>query len=364
MSEPVRQHYIPKSYLKYFATEEKDNFIVDIYDERNEKLLPRQDISSICLKRNLYTLDSEDPNKKYFLELFYAEHVDQHFSEIHDLLTDPEVTTISIEQKQKIISCLLSLYFRTTKFLNGGYSFFERFIDRALSMQPDKEEMSVVYLEQRFKFKRSEVHLFKAKMKEEFRHAFVLSHVEQWTNFFHNKLQNGITICKITEDVNLITSDNPVIIESYDPTRRFNLYDETNIIQVPIDQKHYLFVQPNEVGHAPLNIVRSDRDARSAVTNNRLMQKNSERWIISDVGGIERHLQEQIKYDAPTAENLAYPAKLRSQGEHYAMIVALSAKHGGIKKPEVIARAEEFAKLDIFKDDANFKQFLTKLKQP
>jgi hypothetical protein len=202
MNEPIKQHYIPQSYLKYFATEEKGVYLVDVYDESEAVLLRRQNIANICYKKNLYTLDTADPKKKYFLETFYAQNVDNHFTEIHDILTDPNILVITAEQKHKIISCFLSLYFRTTKFLHGRFVVFERFLEFVLNREPTKEDLSFTFSGRKYSFKRSEIVQFKSMVKEEFRQDYILSHLEYWTNYFQKKLQNGLSVCRITGDIN------------------------------------------------------------------------------------------------------------------------------------------------------------------
>jgi hypothetical protein len=361
MNEPIKQHYIPQSYLKYFATENCGDFIVDVYDPRIGTRLRKQNISGICFKRHLYTLKNVPPDKKYFVEKFYAEHVDTNFTSIHSILTNPNIQYITLEQKEMIILSLLSLYFRTTKFLQGSIVMIEKMIDEIVVNS--KEEVIHFSLENiKYTFKKSEIDQFKNELKEEHRLSFVLSHVEYWQDFYKKKLKNGMQVCKIVDDGHLITSDNPVIINSYND-EKFNLYNSKNIIQIPIDKNHYLFLLPDEDKVDPLFIARGDRDKRFALTNNKQMEDRSERWIISDLGGIDKHLDEQERYGEKSTENLLEVNKMRERAKYFVIINELSNKYGGnMHVPEILQLFDKYSTLEIFKDDPSFWQLYNKLK--
>jgi hypothetical protein len=361
MNEPVRQHYIPQSYLKYFATEVKGDFLIDAYDIRTGKALKNKNISTICFKKHLYTLDNMPADKKYFVEKFYADHVDSNFTEIHKILTDPKVEFITIEQKEKIILSLLSLYFRTTKFLHGSFSVLDKIIDGLVESSTDKE-IRFTYEGERHVFNKNEANEFKNKLKEEQRMSFVLSHLEYWEDFYTRKLKNGLMVCKM-EDVQLITSDNPVIIGSYDRRRRFHIYDPTNIIQIPIDKEHYLFLTPDEDEVDPLFVARGIRDKWFALECNKEMENKSERWIISELGGIEKHLEQQIVFGSENAEAIAMVERQSNQLVYYKKLKDLSDKYkGNMLAPEVIKLWDEYSQLDLFKDDLSFMEVYRKLK--
>ncbi len=360
MNDPVRQHYIPQSYLKYFATQEKDKFFVEVYDKRDGTFLPKQNISSICFKRDLYTIKTKDPAQNYFLEHFYANNIDNQFTEIHDILVNPDIQKITEDQKQAILSCLLSLYFRTTKFLHGSYTFLERIIDEVVSNNPDEEDLSFTLEKTRYEFKKSNLSAFKAELREDTRVSYVLSQLGYWEDFYRRKLNNGLLVCKVSDE--LITSDNPVIISS-PVNSRFHLYDETNIIQIPIDKNHYLFMLPDNEDVDPLFIARGSRDKMFALTNNSQMERLSERWIISDLGGIKKHLADQAKYNDPE-EAGKYVEEIKVKVAYWQKFDNLSVKHGGnLKAPEILALLEEYNKMELFQDDENFLRIYNEVKK-
>ena len=118
MSNPVHQHFIPKSYLKNFALEKDKKFFVEAKLKREDSPKDRLlSINDICVDKNIYTLPIEEENdKKYSLEKFYAEKVDSLYPWIYKKLTDPNVVYINSFERAQIIMITMSLFFRTPKF--------------------------------------------------------------------------------------------------------------------------------------------------------------------------------------------------------------------------------------------------------
>lgn len=364
MSEPIRHHYIPRSYLKYFATKIKNEYFSDIYDARESRLLRNQNISSFCFKKDLYSLKSSDPKLRFFLEKFYATDVDAYFSEIHDLLVNPSVINISKDQKEKIISCLLSLYFRTTKFLHGGWNLFEDIFEEVLRNKPNEENLSFVVNKTKYEFRRSDADSFKSNTKEEFRQQYILSQFEMWLRYYEGKLLNGMSVYKVSDDIKLITSDNPVIIGS-SVGNRFHLFDPTNIIQIPIDSNHFLFIMPDEDQMDPLRIVRADRDKWFALTNNSQMETLSERWIIAPTNGIEAHLEQQIRLNSPGSEEADIYLDQLKQKFHFSIeLKMLMDKHrGNIYHSDIFKFLEKCSSIESLKSDTDFQSLYSRLKK-
>ena len=132
MSNPIKQHYIPRSYLKNFAVEgRKRNHFVDVYKMDNDMLLEQISTKDICFEKNIYTIPAESNEIKYALEKHYAENVDSEFPKVYKLLIDQKLLTVTQEQKIQILYVCLSLYFRTPRILNHQKSFNNQIFDTA-----------------------------------------------------------------------------------------------------------------------------------------------------------------------------------------------------------------------------------------
>jgi hypothetical protein len=92
------------------------------------------------------------------------------------------------------------------------------------------------------------------------------------------------------------------------------------------------------------------------------MEKLSERWIITDINGVDRHLEEQAKANAPTAENLELVAKIKKQEPFLRKLMAIADKNNSnYAHPEVINYLKEIKEMDIFKNDPMMKEWFLRL---
>lgn len=300
-NKPDHQHFIPRSYLRNFAQSKKDKKFVEVADIvfKNISLASTK---NICVKKGLYTLkDMQD--EAYALEKYYAEHVDSIYPEVYNLLIDKNTTIISNRQKHKIINTILSLYFRTPKFLHAHNKFTAKAIDRLIDYYPDEEEnIKINYLGQKLEFLRSETEEIKRKIFEQNREEFLLTHFDAWHQFVSFKYQSAISVFEIKGDIELITSDNPVDIHS-GVQNSFYLFDPTNVIQIPLDRRHYLFIYPNTEKGQSNKIFREVRDKTFALVLNHSIHKNAEMWIIGYPNTVEKHIKDQKKYNEPNEEN-------------------------------------------------------------
>lgn len=127
MNSPIRQHFIPRSYLNNFAKHEKpDKYFV--FARRKEGVI-KISTKDICVEKNLYTLPTNEQTKKFAIEKFYADNVDSVFPEVYRILTNDSLVSIDFETRLKIINTALSLYFRTPKFLNKQNKIFEDLVN-------------------------------------------------------------------------------------------------------------------------------------------------------------------------------------------------------------------------------------------
>jgi len=111
MSDPVKQHFIPRSYLKNFAIEKDNNFFLEAFNKATNKVDHFINVNNLCVKKNIYTINNEKINDKYALEKHYALNVDGIYPEIYNALIDPAITHIDPEFKTKIIVCLFIILF-------------------------------------------------------------------------------------------------------------------------------------------------------------------------------------------------------------------------------------------------------------
>ena len=72
-NEPIKQQYIPRSYLKNFGVEGNNgNYFVDAYRLEDDLLLEQISTKSICFQKNLYTIPNAEIDRKYDLEYHFC----------------------------------------------------------------------------------------------------------------------------------------------------------------------------------------------------------------------------------------------------------------------------------------------------
>ncbi|RPD43402.1 DUF4238 domain-containing protein [Paracnuella aquatica] len=358
-NKPNHQHFIPRSYLRNFAQQKKDKRFVDAVEIASKKKLYLS-TKDICVKSGLYTLPQTGSNDPYTLEKYYATHVDEEYPKVYELLLDKSRTHISSKQKHKILHTLLSLYFRTPKFLHAHNDLIDRIIDRAVELTDEaKQEINIDFEGKPLVFLRDEVDAIKKKLREENRQIFISTHLDYWHRFVAYKYKCAISVFEVEGDIDLITSDNPVNIHSA-VQNRFQLFDPTNIIQIPLDRRHFLFVFPNTEEAETNRINRGIRDKYFALTSNLQTQRSAEKWIIGYPGTVEKHFEDQQRYGEFNEENLKALKNMEQKAKLMVGLLAV-AQANGFFSQAVANKVKEFRKLECFEGDHELNNLVLEL---
>lgn len=358
-NKPKHQHFIPRSYLKNFAEQKKDKRFVEAFDIKSKTKLYLS-TKDICVKSHLYTLPKTAKGDAFALENYYAQHVDEVYPEVYQLLIDKSKTSISKNQKHKILNTILSLYFRTPKFLNTQNSLSDSLIDRAMELTPEeKQEISIDFNGTQLKFKREEVDDIKRTLREKNHQIFLLTHFDIWHQFVSYKYKCGISIFEVDRDIDLITSDNPVNIHSV-VQNKFNLFDPTNVIQVPIDRRHFLLVFPNTEEDQTSKIHRGIRDKYFALTSNLQTETSAEDWVLGFPGTVEKHFVDQKKYTENNDENSKVVENFKQKAKLMRELLSV-AKINGFFSWAVARKVKEFRNLDCLKGDYELHKIILEL---
>ncbi len=364
MQNPIKQHYIPRSYLKNFALEgKKGKQFVDVFKLDDEILLKSVNTKNICFKKNIYTIPSELDETKYALEKHYAEHVDSEFPKIYKLLTDENVLVVTLEQKKQILYVFLSLYFRTPKILNLQNELNNEIFDTAAYTVDENGLIKMDLYGEKIKFHINDIEQIKKNYSERARISFLVNHLEQWPQFVEYKNDCTINIIKISDsDAPLITCDNPVIIRHMVTNKFCDIYDVNSVITIPLDPIHFIEIHPNKYANGQTRINRITQDSDFAFTTNKMTQENAEKLLIGYKGTIVKHFQIQSSYeDSKISEEIIYKAKFKF--EQSLELLNLAEKEGAASKI-FSNKLKELLKHPYFKDDIqmlNYKNSLIKI---
>jgi len=357
MQNPIKQHYIPRSYLKNFALEgKKGKQFVDVYKLDDKILLKNINTKDICFKKNIYTIPAELDETKYALEKHYAEHVDSEFPKIYKLLTDENVLVVTHKQKKQILYVFLSLYFRTPKILNLQNEFNNEIFDTAAYTVDENGLIKMDLYGEKIKFHINDIEQIKKNYSERSRISFLVNHLEQWPQFVEYKNDCTINIIKISDsDAPLITCDNPVIIRHMVTNKFCDIYDVNSVITIPLDPIHFIEIHPNKYATGQTRINRITQDSDYVFTTNTMTQENAEMLLIGYKGTIEKYFQIQKTYENLTNAN-ELEAKARFKAEQSLELLKLAENEGAASKI-FINKLKELLKHPHFKDDSQLLRF-------
>ena len=364
MSKPKRHHYIPKSYLKNFALNQDDKYFVEAKLIKEETIKPDLiSIVDICVGKNLYTIPNVEGDDKYAIEKYYASEIDAVFPDIYELLINEEISQLTDEQRRKVILASLSLFFRTPKFLNLYAAQIDNMLTYAVQNHMDAEgRVTFKHDIYDLDFHISQVGEIREELNIQNKIAFLDNHLKDLHDFVEYKLKAGMMMITITGEGNLITSDNPVIIRS-NVNPDFDLFDPTNIIHLPIDNKHYLMIAPNSEDALPNSVFRTTNDdILFVLTNNLQVEQNAESWIFGKPGTVKEHIDDQIKYNEITPENLQRVADLEIKSKNYVKLGEMMDEFG-ITDQRVISFIEQLLKDPLHQDDPNIREDYNQLKK-
>jgi len=363
MAKLQHQHFIPKSYLKNFAVSKDKSYLVEAKrkgeSEPKKKLLSTRDI---CVSKNLYTLSHKEGDERYALETYYAEEIDKVYPEIYGWLTDANLTKITAEQRGKIIMTSMSLFFRTPKFLNLNQRMLNTMLDYAIRNFKDKNGNVKCRLENlSLDFNVKDIDEVRERIKLSTKLEFLQNHLKNWHEFIKFKLRAAIVVTRLYDDSELITSDNPVIMHSVNGNR-FNVFDPTNMISLPLDNKHYLMIYPNTEEAMLDTIYRTERDNWFSLTTNLQVEQSSEDWIFGKPGSVYKHISDQLKYNAETPENIQAVTDMARRAKD-GMELAKIMEVYGFPHQKVADKVKEMLSYKIHREDREVLNIAHRLKE-
>ena len=81
----MRQHFVPRAYLKNFAIQKNNEFFVYVYDKKENKSF-QTNIINIAVEKDIYTINNSDDlhlvDDKYIWEHYYADNIEPELSQL------------------------------------------------------------------------------------------------------------------------------------------------------------------------------------------------------------------------------------------------------------------------------------------
>jgi hypothetical protein len=169
----------------------------------------------------------------------------------------------------------------------------------------------------------------------------------------------AIVVTKIDDDLELISSDNPVNIRSVDGNR-FHLFDPTNIFRMPLDRKHTVTISPNNLNVVSNLIHRQSGDKMYGLISNFSAEETSEKWIYGYPGSVKKHIKDQIIFKEHSPENLEIVNTLEKKAKSLKQLSDAIDKYG-YPSYGIAQAVKEVRKDPSLKDDPELKKLILDL---
>jgi hypothetical protein len=307
MAELVkRQHFVPRTYLKHFSEQSGEKYFIHALpsDATEADNIFSSNITNVAFEKHLYTLPGETIEQKMAVEKLYSDEFEVHYDSIYKILTDPNKIEITSEERELIISTVVTMYYRTTKWVNASRNLMERVFESAFHLC---EQSGVDYFNfenEKFSIAGKTLQEFTREFNKERQPGMILIQLETAFKLIALRMINdSICVNKIeSENLEFVTSDNPVVAKNNTP-ERFAPFDPTNILELPIDAKHKLMLIPECPKESMNMIFRKTSTAPFSeiekLTTNYSQMQNSEKLVFGSKKALESYLVTKQESERP-----------------------------------------------------------------
>ncbi|WP_182103196.1 DUF4238 domain-containing protein [Niallia taxi] len=272
MSNPIRQHYVPRVYLENFT---EDDGYINIFDiEKNE--YRRQTPLNIGHNRHFYTVEI-DGKKDYSIENFLSKEVDSKYNRVINKIESKEILTT--DDKQDLAIILAFQYLRTPaqreNFNNMVDSVYKQ-TTKILFSYKEKHGLTGELSPEEFKEVKELIDSGNYKVESPKEHSLgsMFNTVEDMAKMLSN---HNIAILEAGKNTQFITSDNPYCMVKENWSLPMSGYGVVNTIKFfPLTTKFAVILR--DPGSAVIYTKPSKSEIR---TMNLLVARWARRFIFS-----------------------------------------------------------------------------------
>lgn len=312
--ETKRQHFVPRVYLKYFSTERGGEYFINALSKTTptaDKIF-QPNIQNIALEKDLYTLPGDTVEERQLIENFYSDNFEAHYDRIYNILTDPQKTSVTDDERHLILSTVITMFYRTSKWINTHNDFMRRVIHDMFGLAKQAGTDYFMFEDEKISIaNKTEEQLFN-ELKLENRPSQVMTQLQVAMRLIEVRSQrDGISIIKLNDgaDNEFITSDNPVSYYRVG-VNEIMPFDPMNVLSLPLDSKHILMLMPYADKETKNLIFRRTDSAMMSYTQkltaNFQQWRNGEKFIFGNDSALREYLARKEETERPlTPEELA-----------------------------------------------------------
>ncbi|MEI6349313.1 MAG: DUF4238 domain-containing protein [Bacteroidota bacterium] len=290
-SETIKQHFVPRTYLKNFGYKKNDDFYVNVLP-KNQLIedIFESNTKNICAENHLYTLNG-DIESRQLLENIYSNVFENEYPDLFNILTNDNINEISKRKRKAIISAIITMFYRTKKWLNEINNFNDETLNKIfLFCKQFKLDYYIDTYGDKVSIIGKNIQELKQNKRKDTRIPFVLIQLETALKLIELKQNDNINVYKIIDNCEFITSDNPVFAININNKKTIP-FDLDNAYYLPISNKYLLSIFPRE--GLPLNnkIIRISMSNEQVKKMNKLQLINSDKFIIGSKKGLEETIE-------------------------------------------------------------------------
>jgi hypothetical protein len=297
MNEPVRQHLVPKVYLRNFAEFKRKDWYTDVFDKKTDKLF-NANIKNVCVVNDFYTFEDLEPEKQRFLERYFGNHIESDFRDVYQSLVNFKINSADDAFKIKVITFVMSQFVRTSKLTNHFNNFWNQALERGHQMLDPSRPEQIIEFEGggHIDFAGKTLGEVQKASDNENRKHINLKNMETFYKLAQRRKDDIIAVYRVHREHFLITSDNPVVSSNF-------MFDPASHFSMPLDAKHMLLLMPytDEFRQNRNVINRTDMleemSYLQTITSNIRQVENAERYVIGTKSHINKVLQTMENLD-------------------------------------------------------------------
>jgi hypothetical protein len=235
----MRQHYVPKVYLKNFGEKNKRTYTVEVYDKQEKKFF-KVATDNILAITNLYTLDlpSQKSNDALAVENVYANFIEPMFDRSIKILFDKKRTHINNLERSEIIISILHLLHRNphvfSKMIDEHIINIQSLYDHAVKAN----EIRFDYLDKTYLVEHFNIDVTRSEVTSKINKIFRENHLDLTAAFSEMHEFLIIEIHTIEDDSIFFTNDNPVFFDDITSDKSTNPFKRTVEFSLPLSKKH------------------------------------------------------------------------------------------------------------------------------
>jgi len=243
-NETKRCHFVPKTYLEKFRQELNNKKVLFARLKTNKEVF-KTDVKSVCVRKNLYILPGETENDRQLIERFYATDIENNYNKIYDILNCSGIVKIKNQERELIISTIITSLFRNPFILDRFNDFWTNTIDRLFSLADSVPSKTFQIDNKSVNVDNVDKHEFIKKNNEQNKHIFNIEQIRLAFRLIEIRINDCISVTEIQDGHEYITSDNPVSISNPNAKLSGSIFDPTNYLRMPINNKKCLVIYPH-----------------------------------------------------------------------------------------------------------------------